>query len=99
MVLKEKRYPVVMLDTPNNENAFFVEFIDDVEKQNLLFFISVIDFYIEYVSALEEKDSEKVTTQAFMKKLENVLKRIIFFVIKTDESDPYTCEGIPDRNR
>ena len=64
-----------------------------------MFFMSVIDFFIEYVSALEDKDSDKVSTQHFMKKLESVLKRIIFFVIKTDEVDAFTCEGIPDRNR
>ena len=42
---------------------------------------------------------EKLRNKERMKKIERTIIELIFFVTETEDTDPFTCEGIPYKER
>lgn len=67
--------------------------------QDCLTIHAAIPLLKEYVSDIRNGREEKLRNKERMRKIENLLTEVIFFVTETEDSDPYTCEGIPYKER
>ena len=60
---------------------------------------SAIPLFKGYISDLKKKKLDTIKNKDKMKTIENILTELIFFVIKTDDKNPLTCEGEPNKDR
>jgi len=82
-----------------DEDAFIIEQTSQEYIKDCLSIHAAIPFLKEYVHELRTGKQERMKNKERMKKMEALLTNIIFFVTDTEDSDPFTCEGIPFRER
>lgn len=78
-----------------DEDAFVVEQIDPEYIKDCLSLHAAIPVLKEYVLEIRTGKDEKLRNKERMKRMEEILTHLIFFVTDTEGSDPFTCEGIP----
>lgn len=82
-----------------DEDAFIIEQTSQEYIKDCLSIHAAIPFLKEYVHELRTGKQERMKNKERMKKMEALLTNIIFFVTDTEDSDPFTCEGIPFMER
>lgn len=75
------------------DDVFIVEKAHDDEVRSVLFIHSCIPKIKEFVHNL--RFNQEVLTSPYIKTFEDMLSGLIFFVIETDDKDPFKCEGFP----
>ena len=92
--LEEKRYAIFCEKDPSDENAFSVFKISDEEKSDILFISSTYPILQRFVMILRSGQKIDQLGQELIRRTAQVLQSLIFFVVKTDNTDPIECEGI-----
>jgi hypothetical protein len=82
-----------------DEDAFIIELTTKEYIRDCMTIHAAIPMLKEYVWDIRMKREEKMRNKDRMKKIENILTELIFFVTETEDSDPFTCEGIPYKER
>lgn len=101
-----KKYMILMEQSHKDEDAFVFEHTGatlfhgtaTISKKDMYMLHSSIAVIKEYVAILRLFDKEVVENRldkTQLKKIEQQLIQIIFFITKTEDTNPYTCEGIP----
>ena len=75
------------------DDVFIVERASDKEVKSILFIHSCIPKIKEFTQNL--RFNREVLTSPYIKTFEDMLSGLIFFVIDTEGTDPFKCEGFP----
>ena len=81
-----------------NEDAFLITIVNENEVKELLFVSTVGTQLYNFTKYLRSKRINEITQDMYAKAIEN-LSKLIFFVTKTESTDPVRCEGIPIKSR
>lgn len=75
---------------PKDEDAFIIEPTTKEYIQDCMTIHAAIPLLKEYVWDIRMGREEKMRNKDRMKKIENILTELIFFVTETEDSDPFT---------
>ena len=81
-----------------NKDAFLISVVSENEVKDLLFVQTVGGNLYTFSKYLRSKKFNEITQDMYSKVIEN-LSKLIFFVTKTESTDPVRCEGIPIKSR
>ena len=73
------------------DDVFILNKCKEDEIQNLLFIHSSIPSIKEFIYIVRNEPLQ--LKSPYMKSFEDLLAKIVFFITKTDSTDPFTCEG------
>jgi hypothetical protein len=76
------------------EDVFILEKVEKEELNAVLFIHSCVPKIKEFMYNLRERP--QVLTSPYLKEFEELITGLIFFVCITDNSNPFTCEGLPN---
>lgn len=85
--------------SPKDEDAFIIEQPSDEYVKNCLSLHAAIPVLKEYVWEIRTGKDDRLRNKDRMKKMEDILTHLIFFTSDTEDDDPFTCEGIPHKER
>lgn len=91
-----KRRPTYVDLQKSAEHAFYVEVVDDEEKNNVLFVGSAVLRLNHFRDILKAQQTSLLSSE-YLKKVLDTLKELIFFVANIEDKtvDPLECEGFP----
>ena len=75
------------------DDVFIVERASDIEVKSVLFIHSCIPKIKEFTFNL--RFNREVLTSPYIKTFEDMLSGLIFYIIDTDDKNPFKCEGFP----
>ena len=75
------------------DDVFIVERTSDIEVKSVLFIHSCIPKIKEFTFNL--RFNREVLTSPYIKTFEDMLSGLIFYIIDTDDKNPFKCEGFP----
>ena len=81
-----------------NKDAFLISLVNENEVKDLLFVQTVGTQLYTFTKYLRAKRINDITPDMYTKAITN-LSKLIFFVTKTESTDPVRCEGIPIKSR
>ena len=77
------------------DDVYIIEKYDPQEVKSILFIQSSVPKIKEFVFSLRQ-DQDKIKSP-YLKTFEELLRKMVYFVTKTDSPDPFTCEGTPNK--
>ena len=92
----EKRHKVLLEGESQDEDAFFVTEVDQEEVNDIFLIQGAIDKLKWFGEVCQA--GMTIGRELFLE-TEEILISMVFFTTKTDEKNPFTCEGIPIRKR
>jgi hypothetical protein len=97
MTYDEQEFLIVnvtkMVKNGTMDDVYILEKVKKDEVEQILFIHSCVPMIKEFTYNLRYNHS--VLTSPYMKAFEELLTQLIFFVIETDTSDPFTADGQP----
>ena len=96
-VMDVVKHPVKFQRQAKDEDAFAVDLAEREELNDIMFIHSGIGFLREYLTFLWEKDP-RLQDRKYTDKFEGILSKMVFFITRTEDKDPFLCEGLPIRN-
>ena len=66
--------------------------------RNILFIQSSVPKIKEFVFSLRQDQDKIRSSSPYLKSIEELLTKMVFFTTQTESLDPYTCEGVPVKN-
>ena len=93
------KIPLIASTVSKDEDAFIIEMANSDYIRDWLRIHSAIPILKGYITDLKKKREDVIRSKDKMKIIENILIGLIFFVIETDEKDPFICEGEPNKDR
>jgi hypothetical protein len=88
---------VCEIDDKKEEDAYWIEKVKDEFFENVSFIRSTIPTILRLVNILKKSPINKIDQELsddFLSTCLNQLKSLIFFVIKTESTNPFECDGI-----
>ena len=93
-----KQNSVILRKTYKEEDTFIFKRASDAEISDVLYVHSCVEPVKLYLYYIRKKMVDKLTAPYFQQ-VEALLSALIFFTTETESTDPFTCEGIPNRRR
>jgi hypothetical protein len=84
-----------MVKNGTMDDVYILEKVAKTEIESILFIHSCVPMIKEFTYNL--RYNHAVLTSPYMKAFEELLTQLIFFVIETDTSDPFTADGQPNQ--
>lgn len=85
-----------MSEHSSMDDVFILEKFKEEEVKNILFIQSSVPKIKEFIYFLRYKSDQ--INSPYLKRFEELLTELIFFVTRTGSSDAFNCEGIPQKN-
>mmetsp|Transcript_11845 Transcript_11845/g.18234 ORF Transcript_11845/g.18234 Transcript_11845/m.18234 type:complete len:401 (-) Transcript_11845:5665-6867(-) len=77
------------------DDVYILEKVKQQEVQEVLFIHSCVPLIKEFSYNL--RFDKNTLTSPYMKRFEDLLSGLVFFIVETDSKDPFTCEGLPKK--
>ena len=80
------------------EDVFIIKKVEQQEVSDVLHVHSCVDLLKHFVYYVRNKNTDVLTVTYFVQ-IEELLSSMIFFTTETESTDPFTCEGLPNKKR
>lgn len=80
------------------EDVFIIKKVEQQEVSDVLHVHSCVDLLKHFVFYIRNKNTDVLTVTYFVQ-IEELLSSMIFFTTETESTDPFTCEGLPNKKR
>lgn len=89
---------LILKKVSKEDDVFILKKAPQKEVQDIMFIHSCIPVLKQFIFQIRRKQIEKFSLPYFSH-FEKLLGSLIFFVTETESKDPFTCEGIPFKER